>query len=387
MRLSSIACTSLETSVTGIYHETGRESFSRRARAGIAGRRVEADYMHMHFEPLRPNRFLGGEERYEFAHGTNSVCVYDIRTLEFVKEIPVGVEPDCHSTSMDNRFLYMACSGGLWIISQESLEVVKVLDTGHVYATNVLPDGETMLLHDAFGGILVLKEIQDMERIHVHKRLDVLGRNVLRETLGGKGHFIGDSSDVALAKSDGRYYLCAAWQDASIFAVDLADWSFRRFMGPDPNLAMGDDLVVSRDKTKGYVACYQSPSCVAVIDLANRRVMNTIRTGRGTCGLTMSNDERYVIASNDQDDSISVIDTEIDEVISTLSARSGFEKLGITGYIQGISIGRGDEVYVYGCSGNGALVRFEEITSSPRWTISYPAGKLEPPRRQDRQAG
>lgn len=319
-----------------------------------------------HFEPLRPHRSLSVDERYEFAHGTNSVCVYDIHTMDFVKEISVGVEPDCHSTSLNNRYLYTACAEGLWCISQDSLEVVKVLDTGHVYATNVLPDGETMLLHDAFGGILVLKDIQDMGRIHIHKRLDVLGTDTCRDTLGGKGHFIGD----------GRYYLCAAWEHARIFAVDLEnDFAFEEFMS-DPLLAMGDDLVVSRDKTRAYVACYQPESCVAVVDLSARRVAKSIRTGRGTCGLTMTNDERYVLASNDQDDSISVIDTEIDEVISTPCARPGFEKLGITGYIQGISIGPNDEVYVYGCSGSGALVRFEDVTGPGRWTISYPGGKL-----------
>ena len=281
-----------------------------------------------HLDPLRPHRSVGIPDRYEFAHGTNSVCVYDIRTMDFVKEIPVGVEPDCHSTSLDNRFLCMACADGLWCISQESLEVVKVVETGHVYATNVLPDGETMLLHDAFGGILVLKDIQDMARMRVHKRLDVLGTNTCRDTLGGKGHFIGD----------GRYYLCAAWEHARIFAVDLEnDFAFEEFMS-DPLLAMGDDLVVSRDKTRAYVACYQPESCVAVIDLSSRRVVKSIRTGRGTCGLTMTNDERYVIASNDQDDSISVIDTEIDEVVSTPCARPGFEQLGITGYIQGLSL-------------------------------------------------
>ena len=320
----------------------------------------------MHFEPLRPNRFLGTPERYEFAHGTNSVCAYDIRTMDFVKEIPVGEEPDCHSTSLDNRFLYMACADGLWIISQESLEVVKVLDTGHVYATNVMPDGETMLLHDAFGGILVLKDIQDMERIHVHKRLDVLGKNIPRETLGGKGHFVGD----------GRQYICAAWQDNSLFAIDILDYSFERFMGPDPDLAMGDDLVVSRDKTRAYAACYHPRSYVAVVDIAARQVVKKIPTGSGSCGLTMTNDERYVICSNDQDDSISVIDTMTDEVVATPCARPGFEKLGIKGYIQGISIGRNDEVYIYGCSGNGALVRFEDITGAGRWTISWPGGKL-----------
>ena len=331
--------------------------------------------MSMHFEPLRPPRSLGAGERYEFTHGTNSVCVYDIRTLDFIKEIPVGQEPDCHATSLDNRFLYMACADGLWCISQELLDVAKVVETGHVYATNVMPDGETMLLHDAFGGIQVLKDIQDVRKIHVHRRVDVLRTNTCRDTLGGKGHFIGD----------GRYYLCAGWDHASLFVVDLQNYSVERFM-EDPALMRGDDLVVSRDKIKAYVACYQPESYVAVIDIAARKVINTILTGHGTCGLTMTNDQRYVIASNDQDDSISVIDTTIDEVVATHSAKPGFDELGIKGYIQGISIGsritdhesriKHDVVYVYGCSGNGALVRFEDVTASGRWTISYPYGKL-----------
>ena len=317
----------------------------------------------MHFEPLRPNRCAGVPDRYEFAHGTNSVCVYDINTLDFVKEIPVGQEPDCHATSLDSRFLYMACADGLWCISQESLEVAKVVYTGHVYATNVMPDGDTMLLHDAFGGIQVLKGIQDMSRIHVHKRLDILGTNTCRDTVGGKGHLIGD----------GRHYLCAGWDHPRLYIIDLQDYTFEKFMD-HPILTRGDDLVVSRDKTKAYVACYQPESCVAVIDIAARKVIKTIQTGHGTCGLTMTNDERYVIASNDQDDSISVIDTESDSLVATHSARSGFEDLGITGYIQGISIGRNDEVYVYGCSGNGAIVRFEDITGTGKWTISYSDG-------------
>lgn len=327
-----------------------------------------------HFEPLRPNRFAGIEDRYEFTHGTESVCAYDIETLDFVKEIPIGTEPDCHSTSMSNRWLYMACSNGLWIIDQESLEVAKVVDTGHVYATNVMPDGDTMLLHDAFGGVYVLKDIEDIDRIHIHKRVDALGTNACRDTLGGKGHFIGG----------GRYYLCAAWQQGKLFTVDMLNYSVETFMETQPDLAMGDDLVVSRDKTKAYVACYNAPSWVSVVDIARREIVKTIPTGSGSCGMTMTNDERYAVVSSDQDDSISVIDTEVDEVVATPSAREGFEKLGITGYIQGISIGRNDEVYVYGCSGNGALVRFttspyplltKEGVGGGRWAISYPHGK------------
>lgn len=317
----------------------------------------------MHFDPLRPNRALGPADRYEFAHGDDSLCVYDIDTLDFVKEIPVGERPDCHATSVQNRYLYIACAAGLYCIDQDVLEVVKVVDTGHVFATNVMPDGSTMLLHDASGGILVLKDIQDMGAIHIHKRLQMqeLG------TVGGKGHFIGD----------GRYYLVNGWDEPRIYSIDLEDdYAVGLFLEDGEMLHRPDDLVITADKTKAYSACYAPESYIAVTDIAARRVIGKIRTGCGTCGLTMTNDERYAVASNDQDDSISVIDTTIDQVIATHSARAGFERLGISGYIQGISLGQDNSIYVYGCSGSGAIVRFRDVASSGEWTISYPGGKL-----------
>ena len=91
----------------------------------------------------------------------------------------------------------------------------------------------------------------------------------------------------------------------------------------------------------------------------------------------MTNDERYIVASNDRDDSISVIGTETDSVVSTPSARPGFDKLGIKGFIQGISVGENDEIYVYGCSGTGALVKFWDVADEAKWMISYPGGKID----------
>jgi len=323
-----------------------------------------------HYDPLRPNRAMGVPDRYEFTHGTNSVCIYDIDTLDFLTEIPVGAKPDCHSTSCDNRYLYMACEDGLYIIGQDSLILEKKLDVGYVYGTNVLPDGSTMLLHDFYGGIIVLKDIQDMSKIHVHKRIDVLKGNELSYTLGGKGNLV----------ENGRYYLCNAWHDPRMYVIDLEnDYSFDIFVDTEPLYNMADDLVVSADKSKSYSACYcDRESCyVAVTDLTSKQITKTIPTMRGTCGLTMSNDERYCIASNDRDNAISVIDTVTDTLVRNISADAGFKNLGIDGYIQGLSVGLGDEIYVYGCSGNGAIVRFSDIYTSPRWAISYHGGKLE----------
>lgn len=323
----------------------------------------------MHYEPLRPNRMNDIKERYEFAHGESSVCVYDINTLDFVKEIPVGTNPDCHATSLDNSYLYIACFEGIYCINQDTLRVDKVIDTGKVYATNVMPDGNTLLVHDLCGGVILINDITDMEKIHIHKRVQVIPNGKFRCEIGGKGNLF----------SDGRYYLCNGWLQSKMYLFDRQnDFSFELFHDEDSVLYASDDLVINKEKTKAYSACRrgnENRAHVAVIDIETRKIINTIQTGVGTCGLTMTSDERYVIASNDQDDSISVIDTVTDAVVNTPCAKAGFDKLGIRGYIQGISCGKDDSVYVYGCSGNGAIVRFFDVVNSNRYVISYPGGK------------
>lgn len=328
------------------------------------------DKNQRHFEVLRPNRFLFQHERYEFAHGTNSICVYDINTMNFIKEIPIGKEPDCHAVSMNNRYLYIACiDGGLYCLDQESLEIVKVLDTGPVFSTNIMPDGSTMLLYDFYGGILVLKDIEDMDKIHIYKRLDIFGERNHSVTVGGKGSFI----------DHGRYYINNGWRKRNMYIIDLEnDYSWDIFMENEPLLKNSDDLVVSRDKTRAYSACYETcmdGNYVLVTDIKSRSPIKKIRTGKGTCGLTMSDDEMFVIASNDKDDSISIIDTRIDDIAATVSARAGFERLGLRGFIQGITCGQNGEIFVYDCSGSGALVKFWDILGEGNWIVSYPGGK------------
>ncbi len=327
----------------------------------------------MHYEPLRPHRMYNVPEKYEFTHGEESICVYDLHTLDFVKEIHAGPRPDCHATSHDNRYLYVATFDGLVCIDQEALEVVRVLDTGRLYATNSLPilaNGEHhMLVHDVCGGVIPIRHIDDMEKLSIGNRVQVIPGGTYRCEIGGKGSFL----------ENDRYYLCAGWRQSKLYLFDtVSGFAPEDFIPTDPRLNGGDDLVLSRDKTKAYCACHngwEEKSHVAVIDVINRTILKTIETGVGTCGLTMTNDERYVIASNDQDDSISVIDTTIDQVVNTPCAREGFDALGIKGYIQGISCGRDDSIYVYGCEGNGALVRFFDVAHSNKYVISHKGRK------------
>lgn len=289
--------------------------------------------------------------------------------MNFVKKIPVGIHPDCHATSLDNRYLYIACHDGLYCIDQDILEVVKVVEIDKTYATNMMPDGDTLLVHDQCGGVSLLKDITDMGKIHVHKRIQVIPDGKYRCEIGGKGNFI----------DDGRYYLVAGWHQDKLYLFDVEnEFAFKTFIDTNPVLKAGDDLVISADKKKAYTACHKGNelrSHVVVIDIESRKILKTILTGVGSCGLTMTNDERYVIVSNDSDDSISVIDTLTDTVVNTPCAREGFEKLGIRGYIQGISCGKDDSIFVYGCSGNGAIVRFYDVVNSNKYVISYEGGQ------------
>ena len=323
----------------------------------------------IHYEPLRPGRAMGNKDKYEFTHGTESGCVYDAETMDFVKEIKVGTKPDCHAANMDNSYLYIACLEGIYCISQDTLEVEKILNVGRCYATNVLPDGNTLLVHDLCGGIVLIKDINDMSKIKEYKRIQVIPNGKFRCEIGGKGNFI----------ENGKYYLCNGWEQAKMYLFDVEnDFSFETFIDTAPELYRSDDLVISNDKTKAYSGCHlgnYGNSRIIVTDIASRKIIKAIPTGVGTCGLTMTNDERYVIASNDQDDSITVIDTLTDEVVNTPCAREGFDELGIRGYIQGISCANDNSIFVYGCAGNGALVRFYDIADKNKYVISTKDGK------------
>ena len=318
-----------------------------------------------HFDPLRPNRFFGNPDPYEYAHGKGTLCVYDRKTLQFVKEIPVGRGPDCHALTCSGRFLYLATLEGTYVISTETLEVVRVIETGMVYAPNTLPDGKTVFIHDNFGGLYVLKDVESPEKVYIYKHLQLIGDGDpnREEMLGGKGQFLPDGK-----------YLCAGWRSGKMFTIDPAkDYAFETFMPFTDELERGDDLVLSTDRRKAYVACHRDyyPAHISVVDVENRKVLSTIPTGNGTCGLTMTANERYVIASNDKDASVSVIDTLTDRVVNTVCARAGFLKLRMPeNRIQGISADLDDSIFVYECSGYGGIVRFSDLLSDRKWEVS-----------------
>jgi len=230
----------------------------------------------------------------------------------------------------------------------------------------MMPDGNTMLLHDVFGGIQVIKNVQNPSEVFIYKKLQITPWNDKCETLGGKGNFLYNN----------RYYLTAGWINSKIFCIDMEnEYSFETFVFETPLLFKSDDLVVDKEEKFAITACYETEGYFAIVDIKKREVVKTIPSGKGTCGLTMSCDQRYVFSSNDGENSITCLDVK-DWTTRKFSCDEGFKKLGIDGYIQGISMGMDNCVYVYGCSGNGAIVRFKPFDKNPTYEISFPGSKI-----------
>lgn len=93
---------------------------------------------------------------------------------------------------------------------------------------------------------------------------------------------------------------------------------------------------------KVYVSCERN-GLVEVIDVESRSVSKQIRTGAGTANLLFSSDQTRLYAANTASDTISVINTETDKVVDTLSVRPP-ELRGLPGATPlGMSLADGDK--------------------------------------------
>ena len=329
--------------------------------------------MQPYFDPLRPHRTTH-EIAYEFTHGLQTLMACRLTDMAFVREISVGPRPDCHATTCCGRYVYIACEDGLYAVDTDSLEVVAHLCCGHVYGTNMLPDGLSMLLHDAHGGILLVRGVDapgTPGALQVERRLDALGTNVFPDTLGGKGDFL-----------PGGRYVCCGWSEPRLFCIETEqDFAFSTLTDRDERLFRSDDLVLGEDGRYAFCACYGEAGTVAVVDTQSGQVVRMLGSGRGTCGMTSLARRRWAVASNDGECSITLVDTQSQSVAGHCRCADLFAQLGIAGTLQGISAGRDDEVYVYDCSGNGALVCFRPLDAHPTVTVSSRQGTVSGPLR------
>jgi DNA-binding beta-propeller fold protein YncE len=169
------------------------------------------------------------------------VNVFDLGTIQFVKQIRVSARPDVTATTLDGRYLYVA-GEFLSIIDLETLNVIRKLTGEGIhahYALNLFPDGQRMFLFNYDGSIVVLKNTHDPLQVSVEKSMVVNQPALPDAAVGGKGHFT----------ADGQRYINANWHKNAIFSIDLAnDYAIATLVSS--GFDKPDDLVITADEPK-----------------------------------------------------------------------------------------------------------------------------------------
>jgi YVTN family beta-propeller protein len=217
---------------------------------------------------------MSPDGRYVVTGGTraNKAYIIDARTLELVKVVPVDIAPEHLAFSPDGRWYYQGNPEGdsISVIDMVSLTKIKTIP-GLVEPLNTVfvPDGSKAYVGN-YGAHWV--GVIDVRRHELLKKIQIAEVPGVARLDPQK--YLGEIKGINIAQitNDGRY----------LYAADT-------------------DLGV-----------------VGKIDPREDKVVKIIRVGKAPWRIYMSHDGKYGITPNNADQTISVIDLQLDKVVATL---------------------------------------------------------------------
>lgn len=281
----------------------------------------------------------------------DNISVIDAATLEVVHTVSTGAEPTSAISDRDGKTLYAAnrLSNNISVIDLASGREIKRLAAGRGASyLAISPDGSRIFCTHVYPDAGAFRKAPQSEITVIDTATQ---RVVERKPL----HNVAGVFHVALS-ADGEFGVAAQLRPKNLIPLAHVEhgWAFgnslsffsKHFDGVqqvpldelESYYAMPFGVVISRDSTKIYVATGGSDS-VTVIDarsllrfsqqrhqsFANdlsasaNYVISRIAVGRNPRGLALSPDGKTLYVSNRMEDSISLIDTASEKVISTFS--------------------------------------------------------------------
>lgn len=307
------------TKVVVIVNRDSNEiAFMDIATRNIIGKTFLGNNVNPHMAMMSP------DGRYVVTGGTRSNAAYiiDVRTLELVKKINVGIGPEHLSFSPDGRYYYQGnpSDDSVSVIDMQSLSVIKTIE-GLAEPLNITftPDGTKAYVGN-YGahwvGVIDVSRHELLKKIQIGELPGISRLNPTRYLSEIKG------ISNATMSADGRY----------IYAAD-------------------GDLGV-----------------VGVIDTRDDRVVKVIRVGRDPWRLYMSHDGRYGITVNNGDENISIIDTQRNEVAATLDAGPD---------MTGVNFAAGKAFVISSTTGFLYAYNMQTLTPAGRIKIGLPSQSLQ----------
>ena len=251
-------------------------SFMDIATKRIVGSTFLGNNVNPHMVMMSP------DGRYVVTAGTrsNTAFIIDARTFELVKILRTGIGPEHLSFTPDSRYWYQGNPGddSVTVIDMQSMTVIKTIE-GLAEPLNVTftPDGTKAYIGN-YGahwvGVIDVTRHELLKKIQIDQIPGVSRLNPNR--------YLGEVKGISNAtpSADGRYMYCA-----------------------------DGDLGV-----------------VGVIDTRDDRVVRVIRVGQDPWRMYMSHDGRYGITINNGDETISIIDTQTNQVAADARMRTGHDR-------------------------------------------------------------
>lgn len=261
----------------------------------------------------------------------NTVSVLDAASFNRITAVPVGREPHNVQISPDGKLAWvtnngeqampgmgkgghaaMSSGGEVWAIDTASHAVVAKIPVGKHPAHVVLtPDGRFAYVTN--GGENTVSVV------------DTEARRVAATIPVGKG-----PAQTGFAP-DGRLAFVSLSQENKVALIDPAARKVLKKVAvgtvpiqvyPTPD---GRTLLVANQGTK------QKPgNTVSVIDLADSKVVNTVRTGPGAHGVVVDREGRYAYVSNIYENSVSVLDVKSAKVVASVRVGAGPNGISVT---------------------------------------------------------
>jgi YVTN family beta-propeller protein len=261
-------------------------------------------------EPVSDGHAHGhGATTYRAAETRGRLLVFDATALAKgpVAEIEVGAHPAHVVTDIGGRRAFVTNAGDdtVSVVDLAKMTVIGTVATGrYPHGLRVSPDGGEAYVANVQGGSLSVVDTSSLTEV---------ARILVGATPVQVG-FTPDGSRVYVSlRDENRIAVVATGSQALIGTVDVGRNPIQVHATPD-----GRFVYAANQGTDAEPA-----DTVSVIDTATGSVIDTIRTGNGAHGVSVSDDGALVFVTNIVASTVSVIDAATRTVIATFTVGKG----------------------------------------------------------------
>ena len=244
------------------------------------------------------------------------VAVIDMGTGEEVARIPTGVVPLSVLMTPDQRYLFVANSGGAVGTSENRVTVIETAT--HQVVANIEVDNAPLDLALSADGQLLYVTNSQSKSISVIDVASLTVRNRIRVPVANNG----GPNGVAIHPDGKRLYVT----DSVIDQILVVDTALRATVGRIDVIEEPRSLVISEDGKRLYVSGGDfdddGGGGVAVIDTESESVVTTIRTDGGIFRLALSPDGSRLYGTDRTNSQLVVVDVAQNRVVNTVPVLS-----------------------------------------------------------------